>query len=126
MGTLEFMRYLPCKKCGSGLAIVKGTVTQCHYCGEKNLYMEYIIPIVFLLLYILYSVVKSIIKRIILKYALHIHKNVKDTRSSAYWYTYRCNDCGNIIYEQPSGVNTSYSTSDVFIKPAATKPCKKD
>ncbi len=34
------MRYLPCKKCGSGLAIVKGSVAQCPYCGAKTLYME--------------------------------------------------------------------------------------
>lgn len=34
------MRYLPCKKCGSGLAIVKGSVGQCPYCGAKTLYME--------------------------------------------------------------------------------------
>jgi len=34
------MRYLPCKKCGSGLAIVKGAVAQCPYCGAKTLYME--------------------------------------------------------------------------------------
>ena len=34
------MRYLPCKKCGSGLAIVKGSVAQCPYCGVKTLYME--------------------------------------------------------------------------------------
>ncbi|MFW9820639.1 MAG: hypothetical protein ACFFE5_13600 [Candidatus Thorarchaeota archaeon] len=31
---------MPCKKCGSGLAIVKGSVGQCPYCGAKTLYME--------------------------------------------------------------------------------------
>ncbi|MFX1592962.1 MAG: hypothetical protein ACFFCL_09730 [Promethearchaeota archaeon] len=36
----EFMQYLPCKKCGSGLPIVKGSVAQCPYCGAKTLYME--------------------------------------------------------------------------------------
>jgi hypothetical protein len=34
------MRYLPCKKCGSGLPIVKGSVAQCPYCEAKTLYME--------------------------------------------------------------------------------------
>jgi len=30
----------PCKKCGSALAIVKGSVAKCPYCGAKTLYME--------------------------------------------------------------------------------------
>ncbi len=34
------MRYLPCKKCGSGQPTVKGSVAQCPYCGAKTLYME--------------------------------------------------------------------------------------
>ena len=34
------MRYLPCKKCGNGLPIVKGSVAQCPYCGAKSLYRE--------------------------------------------------------------------------------------
>jgi len=34
------MFHLPCKKCGSGLPIVKGSITQCPYCGTKTLYME--------------------------------------------------------------------------------------
>ncbi len=34
------MRYLPCKKCGSSLAILKGSVAQCPYCEAKTLYME--------------------------------------------------------------------------------------
>ncbi len=32
--------HLPCKKCGSGLPIVKGSVAKCPYCGAKTLYME--------------------------------------------------------------------------------------
>ncbi|MFX0024559.1 MAG: hypothetical protein ACFE9S_19750 [Candidatus Hermodarchaeota archaeon] len=34
------MRYLPCKKCGSGQPTIKGSVAQCPYCGAKTLYME--------------------------------------------------------------------------------------
>lgn len=32
--------HLPCKKCGSGLGIVKGSVAQCSYCEANTLYME--------------------------------------------------------------------------------------
>jgi len=32
--------FLPCKKCGSAVSAIKGSVTQCPYCGAKNLYME--------------------------------------------------------------------------------------
>jgi len=32
--------HLPCKKCGSGLNIIKGSVAQCPYCKAKTLYME--------------------------------------------------------------------------------------
>ncbi|KKN42793.1 hypothetical protein LCGC14_0709710 [marine sediment metagenome] len=32
--------YLPCKECGSGLPIIKGSKTLCPYCGSKTLYME--------------------------------------------------------------------------------------
>ena len=32
--------HLPCKNCGNGLPIVKGSKAQCPYCGAKNLYME--------------------------------------------------------------------------------------
>ncbi len=32
--------HLPCKKCGSSLPGVKGSVVQCPYCGAKNFYME--------------------------------------------------------------------------------------
>ncbi|UCC19068.1 MAG: hypothetical protein JSV62_13320 [Promethearchaeota archaeon] len=31
---------MPCKKCGCGIAIIKGSVTQCPYCGARTLYME--------------------------------------------------------------------------------------
>ncbi|MFX1568393.1 MAG: hypothetical protein ACFFCV_08495 [Promethearchaeota archaeon] len=31
---------MPCKKCGSGLPIIKGSETQCPYCGARTLYME--------------------------------------------------------------------------------------
>ena len=34
------MTHLPCKKCGSSLPIVKGSVVQCPYCRAENLYME--------------------------------------------------------------------------------------
>ncbi|MFX0028383.1 MAG: hypothetical protein ACFE8B_04195 [Candidatus Hermodarchaeota archaeon] len=34
------MSHLPCKKCGSSLPIVKGSVVQCPYCRAKNFYME--------------------------------------------------------------------------------------
>lgn len=32
--------FMPCKKCGSGLPIIKGSVAQCPYCGARTLYME--------------------------------------------------------------------------------------
>ncbi|MFW9875533.1 MAG: hypothetical protein ACFFG0_20715, partial [Candidatus Thorarchaeota archaeon] len=32
--------HLPCKKCGSSLPILKGSIVQCPYCGVKNFYME--------------------------------------------------------------------------------------
>ena len=32
--------HLPCKKCGSALPILKGSIAQCPYCGAKTLYME--------------------------------------------------------------------------------------
>ena len=32
--------HLPCKKCGSSLSLVKGSVVQCPYCRAENLYME--------------------------------------------------------------------------------------
>ncbi len=32
--------HLPCKNCGSSLAIIKGSKAQCPYCGAKTLYME--------------------------------------------------------------------------------------
>ena len=32
--------YFPCKKCGCGLPILKGSVAKCPYCGAKTLYME--------------------------------------------------------------------------------------
>ncbi|MFX0135074.1 MAG: hypothetical protein ACFFDN_15640 [Candidatus Hodarchaeota archaeon] len=32
--------HLPCKKCGSSLNIIKGSVAQCPYCEAKTLYME--------------------------------------------------------------------------------------
>ncbi len=32
--------HLPCKKCGSSLPILKGSIVQCPYCGAKNFYME--------------------------------------------------------------------------------------
>ncbi|MFW9999167.1 MAG: hypothetical protein ACFE9Q_12915 [Candidatus Hodarchaeota archaeon] len=32
--------YKPCKKCGCGLPIIKGSAVQCPYCGSKTLYME--------------------------------------------------------------------------------------
>ncbi|MFX1418005.1 MAG: hypothetical protein ACFE9N_03680 [Promethearchaeota archaeon] len=31
---------MPCKKCGCGLPIIKGSAAQCPYCGAKTLYME--------------------------------------------------------------------------------------
>ncbi|MFW9826044.1 MAG: hypothetical protein ACFFEY_00295 [Candidatus Thorarchaeota archaeon] len=34
------IKHLPCKKCGSGLPIVKGSIAQCPYCEARNLYME--------------------------------------------------------------------------------------
>ncbi len=34
------MRYLPCKKCGSGQPTVKGSIAHCPYCGAKTFYME--------------------------------------------------------------------------------------
>lgn len=34
------MSQLPCKKCGSGLPLVKGSVIQCPYCGSKTYYLE--------------------------------------------------------------------------------------
>ncbi len=34
------MRNLPCKKCGSALPAIKGSVAHCPYCGAKTLYME--------------------------------------------------------------------------------------
>ncbi|MFX1389441.1 MAG: hypothetical protein ACFE9Z_05180 [Promethearchaeota archaeon] len=34
------MQYLPCKKCGSGLPAVKGSIALCPYCEAKTLYME--------------------------------------------------------------------------------------
>ncbi|MFX1280882.1 MAG: hypothetical protein ACFFA3_16015 [Promethearchaeota archaeon] len=34
------MPHLPCKKCGSSLPVVKGSVVQCPYCRAENLYME--------------------------------------------------------------------------------------
>lgn len=34
------INHLPCKKCGSCLPILKGSVVQCPYCGARNLYME--------------------------------------------------------------------------------------
>ncbi|MFX1374519.1 MAG: hypothetical protein ACFFA0_01790 [Promethearchaeota archaeon] len=32
--------HLPCKKCGSSLSLVKGSIVQCPYCRAENLYME--------------------------------------------------------------------------------------
>ena len=32
--------HLPCKKCGSSLPGVKGSILKCPYCGGKNFYME--------------------------------------------------------------------------------------
>jgi len=32
--------HLPCKKCGSGLPIVKGSIAKCPYCGTNTFYME--------------------------------------------------------------------------------------
>ncbi|MFX1479471.1 MAG: hypothetical protein ACFFCI_15170 [Promethearchaeota archaeon] len=32
--------HLPCKKCGSCLPVVKGSIVQCPYCGARNYYME--------------------------------------------------------------------------------------
>jgi hypothetical protein len=32
--------HLPCKKCGSSLPIMKGSIVQCPYCDAKNFYME--------------------------------------------------------------------------------------
>ena len=32
--------HLPCKKCGSCLPGVKGSIVECPYCGGKNFYME--------------------------------------------------------------------------------------
>lgn len=32
--------FMPCKKCGCGLPIIKGSAAQCPYCGAKTLYME--------------------------------------------------------------------------------------
>ncbi len=32
--------HLPCKKCGSCLPGVKGSIVKCPYCGAKNFYME--------------------------------------------------------------------------------------
>lgn len=34
------LSYLPCKKCGSALSIVKGSVAKCPYCGANTFYME--------------------------------------------------------------------------------------
>ena len=32
--------FFPCKKCGSGLPVIKGSAAQCPYCGARTLYME--------------------------------------------------------------------------------------
>jgi len=32
--------HLPCKKCGSSISLVKGSIVQCPYCRAENLYME--------------------------------------------------------------------------------------
>ncbi len=32
--------FMPCKKCGCGLPIIKGSAAQCPYCGARTLYME--------------------------------------------------------------------------------------
>ena len=37
---LSLISHLPCKKCGSCLPVVKGSIVQCPYCGAKNFYME--------------------------------------------------------------------------------------
>ncbi len=34
------LTFLPCKKCGSGLPSIKGSIAHCPYCGAKTLYME--------------------------------------------------------------------------------------
>ncbi|KKK43431.1 MAG: hypothetical protein Lokiarch_26450, partial [Candidatus Lokiarchaeum sp. GC14_75] len=34
------MIHYPCKKCGSSIPILKGSIVQCPYCGAKNLFME--------------------------------------------------------------------------------------
>ncbi len=34
------MPFMPCKKCGSGLPIIKGSEAQCPYCGASTFYME--------------------------------------------------------------------------------------
>ncbi|NVM37532.1 MAG: hypothetical protein HWN81_18190 [Candidatus Lokiarchaeota archaeon] len=34
------LSYLPCKKCGNALPIIKGSVAKCPYCGARTLYME--------------------------------------------------------------------------------------
>ena len=37
---LKLISHLPCKKCGSCLPGVKGSIVKCPYCGGKNFYME--------------------------------------------------------------------------------------
>ncbi|MFX1408905.1 MAG: hypothetical protein ACFFA6_01020 [Promethearchaeota archaeon] len=32
--------YLPCKRCGNSLPMVRGSIVQCFYCDTRNLYME--------------------------------------------------------------------------------------
>jgi hypothetical protein len=36
----KLISHLPCKKCGSCLPGVKGSIVKCPYCGGKNFYME--------------------------------------------------------------------------------------
>lgn len=34
------LSFMPCKKCGCGLPVIKGYIAQCPYCGAHTLYME--------------------------------------------------------------------------------------
>jgi hypothetical protein len=79
------------------------------------IYIEYIIPAVFLLAIILYSVISHYL--LVFKiYRINKQHTVEQRYENTYWYNYYCTKCGKLLYSQPSGVNTSLSKFDYIFR----------
>ena len=91
-----------------------------------KVYMEFIIPVILVVIVIAGAVVKSFV----LKYKAwrmhNIHKNIVEYNSySNYWRHYKCNDCGRKVYERPTSLNGSFSDGYISFEKDTFDKCIK-